>query len=58
MANKKFPKRKRRFNTLGKDGKELAFIDMGLRKTFPNVKKRLEYVRALIADFDRQLAKK
>jgi hypothetical protein len=56
MAKKKFPKRKRPFNLLTEEGKEVANIHRKLVTVFPNKQDRLNYVRSLIQDFDRQIA--
>ncbi len=54
MAKKKpnrGPKRKRACR-IGKEGQELAYMDMKIRKAIPDPQKRLEYVQELRKYFD------
>jgi hypothetical protein len=54
--NRKFPKRKRLFNLQTTEGRDLSQRNQKLFDAFPDVQKRLHYIKALIKEFDRMIA--
>ena len=55
MAKKKFPKRKRLFNLQTEEGTDLAFMNRKIFDAFPEKKERTNYLKAMIAEFDRMI---
>ena len=55
MAKPKFSKRKRMFNLFTEEGRELHTMHMKFLEVFPDEQERLNYIKALIADFDKSL---
>ena len=53
MAKRIRDSRKRKTSNIGRDNREKNYIHLGLVKAFPDIKDRLQYIRAIIKDLSK-----